>query len=162
LSIWAIIFYAVFVLAVLIGLPSKKIIAAFLLNLIASFFLKETPTAIAIADLAAAAYLFGQGSKENLIAALFGCMVLLYWVPTGFPQVQISEIYVMVEIIAYIQLMVIGYGGGGIAFIRRHIGLRWPFVLGALAARRNPALGFSAGAGKGLAGAALVSEKGER
>jgi hypothetical protein len=130
---WAIIFYAFFVASVIYGGPHWRIFVVMIANFAASMALKDYPTAIAVADLAAAAFLLGAGQKAHIVAFLFACMVPIYWASTVFPQWPNSLTYVIIEFIAYFQLGVISYGGGGIAFIRRHRVLRRGAILGPVA-----------------------------
>jgi hypothetical protein len=143
LSVWQIIFTCGLFGALLIGLPHWRIWVAMICNFLATMTFADTPTLVGIVDIACAAFLLGAGRQAHIVAFLFACMVPVYWLPTGFPQWSNSATYAIIDVIAYVQLGVIGYGGGGVNFIRRHFGLRHRTVLGTVAFRSDTKSGVA-------------------
>ena len=138
-----IIFAAGIFAALLIGLPHWRIWAVMVCNFVATMTFADTPTAVGIMDIASATFLLGAGRQAHIVAFLFACMIPIYWLTTVFPQWPNSATYAIIDAIAYVQLGVIGYGGGGIAFICRHLVLRHRAFLGAMAFRGDTKSGVA-------------------
>ena len=129
--------------ALIYGGPHWRIWMAMICNFLATMTLADTPTTVAIADLAAAAFLLGAGHRAHIVAFLFAVMVPIYWAATVFPQWPSSATYAIIDAIAYVQLGVIGYGGGGLTIIRRNLGLRYGAILGPMAFRGDTKSGVA-------------------
>jgi hypothetical protein len=83
------------------------------LNCFATIASAGSPLTVAIADLLAIAVLMVGNARSKVVAAFFVAMVPLYPIGLWFDLPK-STIYTIVDVLAYLQLVVVGRGDNGI------------------------------------------------
>ena len=131
---------AIYILALLVALscwrPSKIVWLSMLANLSATMFIAQYLhiAMVGIIDLSCAAVLIGRDARRNIVAMLFALMPPLY-IATSYYGFSHATTYAIVDIIAYVQCMVIGRFDVGIKrlysnFVRRPYSLGRPLASG--------------------------------
>lgn len=101
------------ILALCAGNAPLRVWLAMLLNLAATITFAADPYIVAAFDLICAIVLIGAGARAHVVAALFAAMVPFYIVGQ-FAHWPPSTTYGIVEVVAYLQIAVIGNVDGGI------------------------------------------------
>lgn len=123
-----------------------KVVAVMIGNLAATLTLSGTPMVVGTIDLLCAIVLIGNNMRANIVAVLFALMIPVY-----VAGLKTSTTYTIVDVLAYLQLGVIGRVDSGLRNARRFIG------------RFNSGSGVSvAQGGHTERGVAMVSRKDKR
>ena len=105
--------------ALIVGKPGWQITGVMLFDLAGTMAFSADPIKVAVVDLSAMAWLFGERRlPATIIAALFGAMVAVEGL-AGIFKLQNAATYTIVDLLAYGQLGVIGGAGRGMGrFVR--------------------------------------------
>lgn len=117
MSGWQIMFGAALLAASCVQWRNPLFIVAMWANYLATLTLNADMVTVIVFDLLAAALLVMRGARESVVAALFLCMIPIYCL-TIFGEWPPATTYGIVEIVAYIQLLVMGRIDGGLRAIR--------------------------------------------
>jgi len=121
LTVWRAILITGFAIAVYTGRPPRLIIAVMVGNFAATWYLAADPLAVGVADAASAVVLLHMRTVQSwCIVALFSVMIIVY-VSDWLYNVRNFATYTIIDLIAFLQLGVIGGLDGG---IRRWIARR--------------------------------------
>lgn len=117
-------------LAILAGRPRLLVVAVMAGNFVWTASFAESPIDVALADIACAVILIGPDKRQNIVAAIFCLMIPVYVVADAFGLSRAAT-YTAIDLLAVVQLAVIGHVDGGLRRIGRAV---WPVIVG----RRNP------------------------
>jgi hypothetical protein len=111
---------AVVMAAVLLWVRPKPLVwVAMIGNFIATMVLRDSPLAVGVADVTAGALMLLAGPEMWAIAAIFAimtCIDVAAW-QFGF---NLNATYAIIEVLAYIQLIIIAGGGFGRKYRHRN------------------------------------------
>jgi hypothetical protein len=111
---------AALALALYTGRPRPIVALAMVGNLFASMALGGQPIALAVADWVSIALLIGEGRRAAVIAALFLVMQPIY-VAGHYLGLRHSVIYTLIDVIAFVQLSVLGGWDAGMGRLAGHL-----------------------------------------
>lgn len=113
-------------LAILAGKPRLLVVAVMFGNFIWTASFAESPIDVALADIACAVILIGSDKRQNIVAAIFCLMIPVYVVADAFGLSRAAT-YTAIDLLAVVQLAVIGHVDGGLRRIGR---AAWPVIVG--------------------------------
>jgi hypothetical protein len=117
------LYTAALLLAIRSGRPAPVVTAAMFMDLAGTMLLHHEPGQVAIIDLVAIVMLAGNGTRSNVIAALFIVMQPIYMLHSfGLSN---TAIYTIVDLIAYAQLIVLGGWDVGMRRRARNLSRRY-------------------------------------
>lgn len=116
------LFVSALVLATYTGRPALNIALPMWGNFLATFFLASTVAHVAVADILAASILAFGSRRAAVIALLFVIMLPVYAL-AHFYQWPNSATYAIIDLLAYLQLAIMGRWGDGIGILGR-LGVR--------------------------------------
>lgn len=119
MSFWQIIIMGMLVTATWTGRPGYLLTLAMFGNVIATMAFAGNLSAVAVADVLAAAILVFQGRREVMIAILFLVMLPIY---LGVHLLSLPNpiAYVAVDALAYMQIAIMGRWDDGLDRLVRH------------------------------------------
>ena len=120
MTLWQAIYISALAVALWCGNPSMRVFFVMACNLIASAAFSNDPMMVALADLVCAAMLINAGLRAHIVAGLFATMVAVE-VIGSVAAWQNSTTYAITDLIAYLQLGIIGHVDGGLSRINRAI-----------------------------------------
>lgn len=100
------------------GRPPLRVMAVMMTNLLGTMTLATTPLAVGVLDLGCAAALAFGSRREAVLCLLFLLMVPIYALDLYFSWPS-STTYAIIDLIAYVQVWVIGNFGGIWRNVRR-------------------------------------------
>lgn len=112
------LFVSALALATYTGRPSLNISLPMWGNFIATFFLASTVAHVAVADIIAASILVFGSRRAAVIALLFVLMLPVYAL-ADFYQWPNAATYAIIDLLAYLQLAIMGRWGDGMAILGR-------------------------------------------
>lgn len=112
------LFVSALALATYTGRPSLNIALPMWGNFIATFFLASTVAHVAVADVVAASILVFGSRRAAVIALLFVLMTPVYAM-AHFYQWPNAATYAIIDVLAYLQLAIMGRWGDGMAILGR-------------------------------------------
>ena len=112
------LFVSALALATYTGRPSLNIALPMWGNFLATFFLAATVAHVAVADIIAASILAFGSRRAAVIALLFVLMLPVYAL-ADFYQWPNAATYAIIDVLAYLQLAIVGRWGDGLAILGR-------------------------------------------
>ena len=130
-------------IALILGKPGWQIAGAMVVDLAGTMAFAPDPIKVAVVDLSVAAWLFGEGQRRaTILAGLFITMVTVEGFAVVF-KLQNAATYTIVDLLAYVQLGVIGGADRGMGRIVRAGSRRLRGLRLALAFRGQPGIGLA-------------------
>jgi hypothetical protein len=118
---WQVIFGAALALACLAGRRDRLIVSVMLANFAATLTFAATPLTVGVADILCMAVLITGSARARVVAAFFAAMSAIYPLGLWF-GLTAPTIYTIVDVLAFLQLVVVGRGDHGVSSSRRHLG----------------------------------------
>ncbi len=100
-------------LALWAGRPARVVVFVMVGNFLAGAFLAADPLDVALVDIGSAVILIGYDVRRNIVAAVF-CLMVVMAVAGDAIGLSRAQIYTMVDLLAVVQLLVIGRADGGL------------------------------------------------
>jgi hypothetical protein len=136
MSEWQVL-YLVLIVTASIWCRDGRIAAVMWANFICSMALAASFELVATVDLVSICFLIGKRVRRNIIAALFVFMLPIYLIGTAANQTYAAS--AVVDLLAYLQLFIMGRGDVGLGNLGRHLRGRRDRWRGSLEAGAAPA-----------------------
>jgi len=115
---WTVAYITLLAIALVLGKPTSRVWVVMIANLIGTIVLHDNFLSVGILDLICVVFLLGHDRTQNTLALLFVLMLPVYVAGKYFGWEK-STTYAIVDLLAYIQLWVIGRACFGLSSFNR-------------------------------------------
>lgn len=117
---WSQILYLALIILATVYSKDKVIASVMWANFVCTMALAASPELVATVDLISICLLAGKNARRNIVAAIFVLMTPIYLVGTVLSWGGAAT-YAIIDVLAYLQLFVMGRGDVGIGNLGRRL-----------------------------------------